>query len=108
MHAAGRREGRPATAADFVAAVPAGTDPVAVSSGVAVSCYAATPIANAIPVPATVATGDTTGGPTTASSTAAATSAAAATLRQCGPYRQRDSCEGDHEHSEHLHVACLP
>ena len=113
MHAAGRREGRPATAADFVTArraravtdtapVAAGTDPVAVS------CYAAIAIPSAVTIPPTVPAGDTTRGPGAAAASSAAPTTGAApaatTFRQCGPYRQRGDCEYDHEDSKCLHV----
>jgi hypothetical protein len=112
MHAAGRREGRPATAADFVAArrARAVTDTAAVAAGtdsVAVSCHTTTAIPNAVTIPPTVPAGDTTRGPSAApaSSAAPTTGAApAATFRQCGPYRQRGDCECDHEDSKCLHV----
>ena len=117
MHAAGRREGRPATAADFVAArrARAVTDTAAVAAGtdpVAVSCHTTIAIPNAatIPptVPASVATGDTTRGPSAAAASSAApttsSAPAATTFRQCGPYRQRGDCERDHEDSKCLHV----
>ena len=106
MHAAGRREGRPTTAADFVAARRARA--VTDAAPVAVSCYAAIAIPNAVTIPPTVPAGDTTRGPgAAAASSAAATTAAApaaTTFRQCGPYRQRGDCECDHEDSKCLHV----
>jgi hypothetical protein len=113
MHAAGRREGRPTTAADFVAArrARAVTDTAAVASGtdpVAVSCYATIAIPNAVTIPPTVPAGDTTRGPGAAAASSAApttgSAPAATTFRQCGPCRQRGDCDCDHEDSKCLHV----